>query len=76
MAQNVRVVTSAEAPEANVVRVPEGTDLIEWYFERGWTDGLPVVPPTRKLVDGMVEALGDMSWRLLSRRCFRFCQLR
>ena len=21
-------------------------DLVEWYFEQGWTDGLPVVPPT------------------------------
>jgi len=58
MAQHVRVVTSAEAPEANVVRVPEGTDLIEWYFEQGWTDGLPVVPPSRARVDTVVEALG------------------
>ena len=22
-------------------------DLVEVYFERGWTDGLPVVPPSR-----------------------------
>ena len=22
------------------------SDLIELYFARGWTDGLPVVPPT------------------------------
>ena len=26
--------------------VAQGTDLVEWYYERGWTDGLPVVPPT------------------------------
>jgi hypothetical protein len=58
MAQHARVVTSSGAAEANVVRVPEGTDLIEWYFERGWTDGLPVVPPTRARVDAVVEALG------------------
>ena len=31
---------------ANTARVPRGTDLVEWYFEQGWTDGLPVVPPT------------------------------
>jgi hypothetical protein len=37
--------------------VPPGTDLVEWYFEQGWTDGLPVVPPTRKLVDAFVAAL-------------------
>jgi hypothetical protein len=38
--------------------VREGTDLVEWYFEQGWTDGLPVVPPTRAAVDAMVAALG------------------
>jgi hypothetical protein len=33
-------------------------DLVEWYFERGWTDGLPVVPPTSDKVGAAVEALG------------------
>ncbi len=33
-------------------------DLVEEYFERGWTDGLPVVPPTRETVDAVVAALG------------------
>jgi len=42
----------------NVLDVPAGTNLVEWYFEQGWTDGLPVVPPTRELVDAFVEALG------------------
>src|SRR5437764_1925836 len=40
------------------LQVPKGTDLVEWYFEQGWTDGLPVVPPTRDKVDAMVAALG------------------
>lgn len=31
-------------------------DLIEHCFERGWTDGLPVVPPTRERVDRMLGA--------------------
>ena len=44
--------------EKCALRVPAGTDLVEWYFEQGWTDGLPVVPPTRALVDAFVEALG------------------
>ena len=35
-----------------------GTDLIECYFERGWTDGLPVVPPTPEKIAAMVDALG------------------
>jgi hypothetical protein len=38
--------------------VPAGTDLVEWYFAQGWTDGLPVVPPTRETVDAMIAALG------------------
>ena len=33
-------------------------DLIEHYFEQGWTDGLPVTPPTPELVAAMVTALG------------------
>jgi len=33
------------------------TETIESCYERGWTDGLPVVPPTRGLVD---KFLGDL----------------
>jgi hypothetical protein len=31
---------------------------VERFFEEGWTDGLPVVLPTRRLVDAMVAASG------------------
>src|SRR5437868_4745620 len=40
------------------LQVPKGTDIIEWYFEQGWTDGLPVVPPTADKIGAMVAALG------------------
>jgi hypothetical protein len=43
---------------ANTAQVPRGTDLVEWYFAQGWTDGLPVVPPTPEAVAMMVAALG------------------
>ena len=33
-------------------------DLVELYFERGWTDGLPVVPPTQDKINAVVHALG------------------
>lgn len=36
----------------------EARDLIEAYFERGWTDGLPVVPPTESSVGAMLAAGG------------------
>jgi len=59
MAQHLAAAQPSDTEiEANVVRVPEGTDLVEWYFEQGWTDGLPVVPPTRTRVDTIIEALG------------------
>src|SRR5262249_15171732 len=48
----------AQAMEENALHVPAGTNLVEWYFERGWTDGLPVVPPTRVQIAAFVEALG------------------
>jgi hypothetical protein len=46
-------------------------ELIEAYFERGWTDGLPVVPPTDKSVAAMLaggglrgdEAIGEIPGR-------------
>jgi len=45
--------------------------LIEAYFERGWTDGLPVVPPTEKSIAEMLaggalrrdQVLGEIAGR-------------
>jgi len=31
-------------------------DAVEFYFNRGWTDGLPVVPPTPSRVEHMLAA--------------------
>ncbi len=33
-------------------------ELIEAYYQRGWTDGLPVVPPTEKAVAEMLTGAG------------------
>ena len=33
-------------------------ELIEAYYERGWTDGLPVVPPTEKSIAEMLAGAG------------------
>jgi hypothetical protein len=30
-------------------------DLVELYFEHGWTDGLPVVPPTQDKINAVVH---------------------
>ena len=42
-------------------------DLIEWYFEQGLTDGLPVVPPSPEKVSATVMALGGNSEYLEAR---------
>jgi hypothetical protein len=39
---------------------PAGTDDIEEMFDRGWTDGLPVIPPTAERVEAMLGG-GDAS---------------
>jgi hypothetical protein len=33
-------------------------DIIEQSFANGWTDGLPIVPPTEALVERMMAAAG------------------
>lgn len=40
---------------ARTVEVAGSEDLMEACFERGWTDGLPVVPPTRERVLRMLS---------------------
>ncbi len=37
---------------------PNEDDLAEVYYEKGWTDGLPVVPPTQEKVDALIRASG------------------
>ena len=39
---------------AAAISVRAGTDDVEEMFERGWTDGLPVVPPTPDRVEAML----------------------
>ena len=57
MGRSPTAVRKAEA-QAGGATVPAGVDLVEWYFEQGRSDGLPVVPPTPEKVAAMVEALG------------------
>lgn len=37
--------------------VLEEHDVQETFYERGWTDGLPIVPPTPKRVQAMLDAV-------------------
>ena len=36
----------------------DAAEVIEAYYERGWTDGLPVVPPSEKSIRATLDAAG------------------
>jgi hypothetical protein len=38
--------------------VDASVDLVEWYYEQGFSDGLPLVPPTPEKIAAMLRALG------------------
>ena len=40
------------------IEVSDPLAAIEAYFEKGWTDGLPVVPPTEERIWAMLDAMG------------------
>lgn len=40
------------------LEVADASAAIELFFERGWTDGLPIVPPTPESVEAMLEYAG------------------
>ena len=47
--------------ESNVISLADSLDEINgYYYEQGWTDGLPIVPPTAERVS---EMLSGISWR-------------
>ena len=51
----------SEALRAATLRVPEDPVAAwEYFYERGWCDGLPIVPPTPERVEAM---LGDAAQR-------------
>ncbi len=40
------------------IEVADPLAAIEMYFDKGWTDGLPVVPPTEQKIWEMLDAMG------------------
>ena len=43
---------------APVYEIADPLDAMEECFRRGWTDGLPVVPPTEERVSAMLDYMG------------------
>ena len=47
----------------DVVATGSMDQINQLYVERGWSDGLPIIPPTRERVDGFLAPLGHDPWR-------------
>ena len=47
--------TATKRLTSDVIQVSDAYEAIETYFERGWTDGLPIVPPTPDAVSAFLE---------------------
>ncbi|HET7502776.1 MAG TPA: thioredoxin family protein [Kofleriaceae bacterium] len=64
MAEALRVRFEGDRLHARRIELGEIEDEIETAFERGWTDGLPVVPPTPgrvlRMLDGTPRAPGEV----------------
>ncbi len=43
---------------SNTYRVADALEANEFFFERGWTDGLPVIPPTEAAVRSFLDYAG------------------
>ena len=50
---------------ASVVQVSPDIDALEYCYQQGWTDGLPVVPPTPERVKAMLATVGRDSTEVL-----------
>ncbi|MBP1931001.1 hypothetical protein [Ammoniphilus resinae] len=39
----------------STIKLDNWANTMEYFFEKGWTDGLPIVPPTKELVEAMLS---------------------
>lgn len=44
--------------EKNYIDPQKAAELIEAYYQQGWTDGFPVVPPSEASISAMLKAAG------------------
>jgi hypothetical protein len=53
---------------SDYIEIPDGLSLaFDDLYDRGWTDGLPVIPPTPELVDEMISRRARSSPRFHQR---------
>lgn len=59
MQRNARSASEKADQASEMVNLSDVPEMLhEYFFRQGWTDGLPVVPPTNEAVSAMVAAAG------------------
>jgi hypothetical protein len=60
------ITTAGDEPGAlDIVASGSIDDIQATFIERGWTDGHPVVPPTRQRVEAFLDGSGHAPWKRL-----------
>lgn len=67
LTEAIAVADAGVAEPAALDVVASGTldELQRIFIERGWSDGLPIVPPTRQRVEDFLAVTGHDPWRIL-----------
>ena len=61
------LVSATMAPSSGVLPIPPGADALEWMYQQGLTDGLPVVVPTRGKVRKMLSGTSRVGTQILGK---------
>ena len=57
--------------ESAGIQLPDTVEAIEYFYEQGMTDGLPVIPPTAESVGAFLEAGGTGPGEVIGTRASR-----
>lgn len=47
------------------IELDDPAEVMEFFYRQGWTDGLPVMPPTPKRVEEFLEYAGNLPGDIL-----------
>ena len=50
---------------SEILEFNEYIDVINHFIDSGWTDGLPIIPPTQELVDNFINISGRSASEIL-----------
>lgn len=55
--QGVKAMSNTEGKSTGH-EVSDTVEAIEYYYSKGWTEGLPIIPPTEESIQAMLDAVG------------------